>query len=125
MLSDAWRSVVADVQPCRIEAVAARKDGTTFDVDLVLAPIIGLEGKASGVVCEVRDITDYKRMEAGLRLALEQQKELNELKSRFVAMASHEFLTPLTTILGSTGLLELRVVQITAGQRPRHFDKIQ
>src|SRR5919202_736347 len=41
-----------------------------------------------------------------LRLALEKEKELHELKSRFISMASHEFRTPLTTILGSAELLQ-------------------
>jgi signal transduction histidine kinase len=38
--------------------------------------------------------------------ALEKEKELNDLKSRFISTASHEFRTPLTGILASTELLE-------------------
>lgn len=58
------------------------------------------------VMAIVRDITERKRAEADIRNALEKEKELNELKSRFVSMTSHEFRTPLTTILSSAELLQ-------------------
>ena len=54
-----------------------------------------------------QDITIHKNAEEQLEHALQKEKELNELKSRFVSMASHEFRTPLTSILGSTDLIEL------------------
>lgn len=53
------------------------------------------------------DITQRKQAEEDTRRALEQQQELNELKSRFVSMTSHEFRTPLATILSSSELLHL------------------
>src|SRR6188768_1315989 len=40
-----------------------------------------------------------------LRKSLEKEKELNTLKSRFVSMASHEFKTPLASILSSAALI--------------------
>ncbi|BAY24639.1 two-component sensor histidine kinase [Calothrix sp. NIES-2100] len=52
------------------------------------------------------DITEQKQLEQDLIIALEKEKELNELKSRFISMTSHEFRTPLSTILSSAELLE-------------------
>lgn len=49
---------------------------------------------------------NLKQMEVDLVKALEKERELGELKSRFVSMASHEFRTPLSTILSSVFLLE-------------------
>lgn len=60
----------------------------------------------SGVIWTFLDITERRRAEQDTRAALEQQKELNELRSRFVAMTSHEFRTPLSTILSSAELLK-------------------
>lgn len=51
------------------------------------------------------DVSDRARARHSLEQALVRERELNELKSRFVAMASHEFRTPLTSIQASVDLL--------------------
>ncbi|MDB5271429.1 MAG: sensor signal transduction histidine kinase [Hymenobacter sp.] len=56
-------------------------------------------------------------------LALEQ--ELGELKTRFVAMASHEFRTPLTAVLTSVALLEKYPRAEQQAKRQRHYDRIR
>ncbi len=70
-------------------------------------------------------MTRYLQLETELRQALEQQKELNDLKSLFITTASHEFRTPLTTIATSAGLLEMGFDRMTPEQRAKHLTKIQ
>lgn len=53
-----------------------------------------------------RQIDQIQQAEASTRQALTREKELSDLKTRFIAMASHEFRTPLTTILASAETLE-------------------
>jgi PAS domain S-box-containing protein len=52
------------------------------------------------------DVTNRRQAEDELRSALAKERELSELKSRFVAVASHEFRTPLAAILSSIELLD-------------------
>lgn len=60
-----------------------------------------------------------------LKSALKQEKKLNELKSRFVTMVSHEFRTPLTSILSSTELLEYYSRKGIKEKTLNHLHRIQ
>ncbi len=83
-----------------------RKDGSQFWANVVITALYDRSGELRGFSKVTRDITSRKRAEEEIHKALAREKELNELKSRFVSMTSHEFRTPLSTILSSTELLE-------------------
>jgi len=60
-----------------------------------------------------------------LEESLEKEKDLNELKSRFVSMASHEFRTPLSTILSSAALIARYPESDQQPQRQKHINRIK
>ena len=60
-----------------------------------------------------------------LAQALKTERELGELKSRFVSMASHEFRTPLTTVLNSTTLIEKYPTTDQQEKRQKHLQRIR
>ena len=62
---------------------------------------------------------------AELSQALEKEKELNQLKSRFITMASHEFRTPLAIISSSSGILQNFSDRLSEKRKQEHLETIQ
>jgi PAS domain S-box-containing protein len=77
------------------------------------------------VVATFTDISDRKRYEETLVSALQKEKELGELKSRFVSVASHEFRTPLAAILATTETLTHYRGRMDEGQIDVRLGKIR
>lgn len=69
-----------------------------------------------------RELEDKQRQ---IEAALEKEKELNELKSRFISTASHEFRTPLATILSSTNLIDKYHDPDKKERRIKHINRIK
>lgn len=69
--------------------------------------------------------TKLKSQETELTHALNKEKDLNELKSRFVSMASHEFRTPLSTILSSAVIISKYSQTDQQENRMKHVDRIK
>ncbi len=117
-----------------------KKGGAEFPVEVCLSPYRTDSGQF--VIAFISDITIRKESEnALLRLneeleqkveertqslteALAKEKDLNELKSRFVSMASHEFRTPLSTILSSSYIASRYTSAEDQPKRERHHQII-
>ncbi|TND08251.1 MAG: Signal transduction histidine-protein kinase BarA [Bacteroidetes bacterium] len=68
---------------------------------------------------------ELEKSKEELNKALSKERELNEMKSRFVSMASHEFRTPLATILSSLSLVSRYIEQGQEEQRNKHIGRIK
>ena len=70
------------------------------------------------------EVTERQRAQGELRNALAAERELGELKSRFVSMVSHEFRTPLGIIMSSAEILQSYLDRLTPEKRREHLNDI-
>ncbi|MFN0176541.1 MAG: ATP-binding protein [Saprospiraceae bacterium] len=79
----------------------------------------GLESKVSSRTAELEQAKN------DLAAALDKERELGELKSRFVSLASHEFRTPLTSVLSSAGLVSQYAERQDFENVKKHAERIK
>ena len=85
-----------------------------------------LESKVEERTLILREaLQELERSQQELNEALNKEKELNEIKSRFVSMASHEFRTPLSTVLSSAALIGRYTLSDEQDKRDRHIKRIK
>jgi len=78
--------------------------------------------RSTGIVV---DITQQKQAEAEMRRSLEQEQEINELKSRFISIASHEFRTSLNTIMSSAEILQNADLNLMQQKKYKYVENIK
>lgn len=103
---DRIRHALVHWEPIMVELINYRKDGSEFWAELSIVPVTDQNGWYTHWVAIQRDVSERKHLEVELRKTLDKEKDLSDLKSRFVSMTSHEFRTPLSTILSAAELLE-------------------
>ncbi len=83
------------------------------------------QGILLGFQAVAQDITERKRAEQETLKALHKEKELSELRSRFVSMVSHEFRNPLTSILSAADLLEYYLETASTEKKLQYIERIK
>jgi PAS domain S-box-containing protein len=85
-----------------------------------------LEGKVEERTIILKEaLQRLEESQAELSEALDKERQLNEIKSRFVSMASHEFRTPLSSVLSSASLLAKYTTTEQQANRDRHINRIK
>jgi PAS domain S-box-containing protein len=123
-LEDALSEAATQFTAERLELQCRRGDGTIFDADVAIAPIVEYVDDQISFVFSLRDITVRKQAEENLRSTLARERELNELKTRFTSMVSHEFRTPLAVIQSAADIVRHYGARMTEDRKTEQLLEI-
>ncbi|MEH1946352.1 MAG: PAS domain S-box protein [Nostoc sp.] len=113
--------VAGKIETFSIEKRYLHKNANVIWINLTVSLIRDPLGKPIYAIGVVKDIRDRKQAEENICKALVKEKELSELKSRFISMTSHEFRTPLAVIASSAGILKSFSHKLDEQQKHKHL----
>jgi PAS domain S-box-containing protein len=126
-----WTTVITDSnnKPIKMKGVCLDITDMKIAEQKILQMNIELEEKVQKRTSELEKANiELKNVEQDIKAALIKEKELGELKSRFVSTASHQFRTPLTVIHSNTELMEYSASSLDAKTKKlfeKCFDRIK
>jgi len=100
-----------DAEPNYVTLRFRRKNGNYTWLEKSAKSIRDEDGSFIGLVTSTRPIDIRKKAEEQILMSLKQEKELNQMKSNFVGLASHQIRTPLSSIRSSAELLAMKAVK--------------
>lgn len=113
-----------------LQIVAASSKVAKGSLDVAVKPVGNdelavLAHAFNQMIAGMREVTERRLREIELMRTIEQERELRELKSRFISVVSHEFRTPLTTILSSSEFIKNYYHTLPDEKRSKHFNRIE
>lgn len=125
LLQDVIRTGTA--YTARKRSVELLRDGQleTGYYNFVYEPLRNAEGTTDGIFIMANDVTSQVVSQQKADQLLVQERELNDLKSNFLTLASHEFRTPMSMILSSAALIGRYNGVDDADKRERHVQRIK
>lgn len=97
-----------------------KKNGEIYIENAVIAPVVDQAGRTTHFVALKEDVTTQKRTVA----LLAKEREVSEMKTRFISVTSHEFRTPMAAAMGSVELLANHLDRLAPAKRDELLNRI-